>query len=452
MERDLYQELIIWKEGKSRLPLIVRGARQVGKTYLIEQFGKREFVHLHIVNFEKQPQLASCFQSLDPRDIVRELELHLGFRIEPGHSLLFFDEIQDCPEALKSMRYFAEEMPDLHLIAAGSLLEFVLEQKEFSFPVGRVQFMNLGPLTFCEFLKALNLNLLADLIQTVADPKEISEAIHQKLLQLVNQFFVIGGMPGVVSTFLKTESYLEVKRRQASIVDLYALDFGKYATKYAQHRHLKKLFERIPDLVGKHFKFSKIDPESANPARDYRETLERLRQARLVLQVHLTKGNGLPLRAEKSEKKFKAFFIDVGLLVLRLGVEDQILDKENYSAIFRGIISEQYVAQELCAQQDPYIDRGLYYWENSSRSSSAEIDFLVNLNQQRIPIEVKSGLSGRLKSLKQFMEKKNVNLGIQVSEQPLKFEKGILSVPFYLVGELGRLIKRVQCNLAHKSL
>jgi len=440
MERSLYQELVAWKVQVDRLPIIVRGARQVGKSYLIEQFGRREFDQLHVVNFEKQPHLAACFHSLDPKDILRELELHQGIRIENGNCLLFFDEIQDCPQALKSLRYFAEEMPDLHVMAAGSLLEFVLEQEEFSFPVGRVQFMNLGPLTFSEYLLACDQSPLVDLLSTVQSSDEISPELHQRLLSLVKQFFIIGGMPGVVSIFLSSDSFLEVKRRQSAILDLYALDFGKYATKYAQHRHLKKLFERIPDLCGKHFKYSKIDPESANPARDYRDTLERLRQARLILPVHMTKGNGLPLRAEKSEKKFKLFFLDVGLLVLGLGGEGQEINKDNDSAIFRGVLAEQFVAQEIYALQDPYIERGLYYWENTSRGSSAEIDFLVNLDQKRVPIEVKSGSTGRLKSLRQFMEKKKVDLGVQISDRPLEFEQGILSVPFYLTGELARLM------------
>lgn len=287
MQRLLYQELKVWKDQATRLPLIIRGARQVGKSYLVEQFGRQEFSQLHVINFEKQPHLASCFQALDPKIICRELELQAGITLKPGKSILFLDEIQDCPQALKALRYFAEEMPEQHVIAAGSLLEFVLEDKAFSFPVGRVQVMNLGPLTFAEYLLAHEEDALVDLLQNMRIGDAISDGVHQKLLKLVREYMCIGGMPGVVSTFLKTSSYLEVKRRQSAILDLYALDFGKYATKYAAHHHLKKLFERSPDLVGKHFRFSKIDPDCANPARDYREALNRLRQARLLLPVYL---------------------------------------------------------------------------------------------------------------------------------------------------------------------
>ena len=438
MERALYKELVEWKRQKGRLPLVVRGARQVGKSYLIEQFGKNEFDHLHVINFEKKPELKSCFDSLDPKDILKELELQTGKKIEPN-ALLFFDEIQDCPKALKSLRYFAEEMPQQPVISAGSLLEFVLEDKEFSFPVGRVQFVNLRPLSFLEYLNANGEFSLVELIKTVSTKEEISEGVHKRLLKFVQEFLTIGGMPGIVKTYKDTNSYIEVKRRQAAILDLYALDFGKYATKHAEHRTLKKLFEKAPSLAGMHFKYSKIDPESANPARDYKEALNRLRQARLLLSVHKTKGNELPLRAEMSEKKFKIFLLDVGLLVHGLGWES--LNIKDSSDIFRGVVAEQFVAQELIAIQDPYIEKGLYYWENSERSSSAELDFLVNINQQIVPIEVKSGSTGRLKSLRQFLDKKKVAIGVRISERPLDLHDGILSVPFYLMSELPRLLK-----------
>lgn len=440
MERFLYQELQEWKEHPSRLPLIIRGARQVGKSFLVEQFGKREFSKLHVINFEKQPELASCFQSLDPTHIIRELELQIGERIHLNESLLFFDEIQDCPQALKALRYFAEEMPEQHVIAAGSLLEFVLEDQTFSFPVGRIQMMNLGPLTFLEYLLARGQTPLVEWIQKVEKGDEVSEAVHQRLLSFVKEFLYVGGMPGVVSVFLKTHSYIEVRRRQAALIDLYLLDFGKYATKYAEHRHLKKLFERAPDLVGKHFKYSKIDAESANPARDYREAMQRLRQARLILQVHLSKGNHPPLRAEKNEKKFKIFLLDIGLLVCGLGGEIAETEGCDGSSLFRGIMAEQFVAQELCALHDPFVERGLYYWENTERSSSAEIDFLINLNERIVPVEVKAGVTGRLKSLRQFLEKKNSSVGVRISEAPFAFEGDVLSVPFYLISELKRFI------------
>ena len=438
MERTLYHELTEWKNRPSRLPLIVRGARQVGKSFLIEQLGKREFEQLHVINFEKQPQLATCFNSLDPKNIPKELELQAGIQVKTGTSLLFFDEIQDCPQALKALRYFAEEMPEQHVIAAGSLLEFILEDKAFSFPVGRVEIMNLGPLTFSEYLLAQGEQALNELLQTGS---EISEAVHKRLLEFVREFFCIGGMPGIVANFVKQQSFLEARRQQSAILDLYALDFGKYATRYAEHRHLKKLFEMAPNLIGKHFKYSKIDPNCANPARDFREALIRLQQARLILPVHQTRGNGLPLRAEKNEKKFKIFLLDIGLLSSALGWES--LHMKESVALFRGVAAEQFVAQQLCTLQDPFIEKGLYYWENSERSSSAEIDFLINLKERMLPIEVKSGPTGRLKSLRQFMKDKGVNIGLKISESPLDFKDGILSVPFYLIGEINRLVETI---------
>lgn len=441
MERSLYKELKIWKEKASYLPLIVRGARQVGKSYLIEKFGREEFSNLYVINFEKKPQLMSCFKSLDPKDILKDLQLQLGVTLRPGMDLLFLDEIQDCPQALKSLRYFAEEMPKQHVIAAGSLLEFILEDKNFSFPVGRVEIMNLGPLSFLEYLASCEQKPLVDLLLTVESPDQISAGVHEHLLGFVREFLCIGGMPGVISTFKSSASFLEAKRRQSGILDLYALDFGKYATKYAQHHHLKKLFEKMPDLVGKHFKFSKIDPDCANPARDYRQALNRIRQARLIIPVHMSKGNALPLRSEKSEKKFKVFLLDVGLLVFGLGWENLDLGNIMQNSSFRGIVAEQLVAQELNTLQDPFIDRGLYYWENISHKSSAEIDFLINLNGKMLPIEVKSGAIGRLKSLRQYMELKKIDIGIRICEKCLAFDNGILSVPFYLISQIPRLLK-----------
>lgn len=441
MERKLYYELKRWKEQSLRLPLIVRGARQVGKSFLIEQLGQREFTNFQVVNFEKRPQLKSCFQSLDPKEILKELELQTALKLTPGISLLFLDEIQDCPEALKALRYFAEEMPELHVIAAGSLLEFILKEEEFSFPVGRVQMVNLGPLTFSEYLTAFDQQPLVEFLHTVEKGNQISDGVHQRLLALLREFFCVGGMPGVVASFKATGSFLEAQRRQAAILDLYALDFAKYAKKNVDYRHLKKLFERAPDLVGKHFKFSKIDLDCANPARDYRDALILLQQARLIQQVHFTQGNGLPLRAEKSEKKFKIFLLDVGLLVLRLGWDKIDLSDKESASIFRGVVAEQFVAQEIVALHDPFIDRGLYYWENLKPKSEAEIDFLVNLNNKIVPIEVKSGSAARLKSLKQFMSTKEVKTGVCLSERSLKIEDQILFLPLYCVGELERLLR-----------
>lgn len=443
MERLLTQELKAWKANPDRLPLILRGARQVGKSYLIEKFGKDEFEDLQVINFERSSDFKRAFDSLDPKQILQKLELFSDRKIVPGKTLLFLDEIQDCPEALKALRYFAEEMPLLHIVAAGSLLEFVLEDKNFSFPVGRVHILNLGPLTFYEYVLAQDKLALVDLIQAVENGEEISLGVHERLLKMIQEFMCVGGMPGVVMAFKKSGSFLVAQRKQSSILDLYALDFGKYATKYAQHRHLKTLFERTPNLVGKHFKFSKIDPDCKNPARDYREALERLRQARLILPVHATKGNNLPLKAEKSKKRFKIFLLDVGLLSFGLGWDNITLKGSSEVSSFRGVVAEQFVSQELYALQDPYMDKGLYFWENTDVKSSSEIDFLMNLNKRMLPIEVKSGSTGRLKSLRQFMDKKNVGIGLRISEQPLSFKNNILSIPFYLVGQIPRLLQTI---------
>lgn len=442
MKRSIEKELLEWKNSDDRLPLIVRGARQVGKSFTIESFGRNNFSNVVVVNFEERPVLASCFDTLEISQIMKNLSHLTGQEIRPGNTLLFLDEIQNCVPALKALRYFKEKMPALHIIAAGSFLEFVLEDEPgISFPVGRVQFINMKPLSFREFLHAIGQRGLNEIIDSISIETSLTDAVHQHLLRFVRDFFFIGAMPGVVQKFINSQSYLDSQRVQASILDFYRLDLAKYAKKN-QYKNLHILFDRLPDLIGQHFKYSKIDPDSSNPSRDYKQALHKLQLARLIHIVSASSANGAPLRAEVDSKKFKVFFLDIGLLQYALELDET----ERAAAlvdIHRGIIAEQFVAQELLAYIDPYLDRHLFYWDRQKKGSTAEVDFVSSISGHIIPIEVKAGSSGKLKSLQQFMQTKSAKIGVRISEAPLSFEKGVLSIPFYLISELPRLVTKV---------
>lgn len=439
MRRHVDKELKKWKQHVDRLPLVIRGARQIGKSFSVEAFGRRDFDNIVVADFEKNPEICQCFTEKDPTIICKKISYRLGVNIVPHQTLLFLDEIQLCPEAITSLRYFKESMPELHVIAAGSLLEFILDDEEFSFPVGRMEFLNMMPLSFVEYLEAVGQGQLIELIETASLENPLDTFLHELLQNHVRDYFLVGGMPAVVNLYCKTNSYLEVLRRQKALLNVYQLDFAKYADKI-QHHYLKRLFERAPEMVAKHFKFSKVDPEAPNPARDYKIALGKLQQANLLHLVHATAANGLPLRAEKEEKKFKILFLDVGLLQCALGVDAKSFQQNSLMAINRGCLAEQYVGQELLAYRDFYLDRQLYFWENQEKTSSAEIDLVMNLSGNIVPIEVKAGAGGHLKSLKQFLERKKVPLGVRIYDGNLTYADKILSIPFYLISQIERLI------------
>lgn len=443
MKRFIEKNLLEWKESTDRCPLIVRGARQVGKSYTIETFGQAHFKNTVIVNFEERPYLAASFESLEVHVILQKLSSLTGMEISPGQTLLFFDEIQNCLPALKSLRYFKEKLPSLHVIAAGSFLEFVLEDNsEISFPVGRVQFLNMFPLSFLEFLHAIHQEGLCEIINSISLLDIPGEALHHHLLRFVRDFFCVGGLPAAVKKFSENQTYLDVQRVQASILDFYRLDLAKYSKK-SQFKNLDYLFRRVPELVGQHFKYNKIDPESSNPSREYKTALHKLELARVIHVVHATDANGIPLMSEINEKKFKIFFFDTGLLQNALEINSKEIALSELTDISRGILAEQFVGQELLAYGDPYFDRHLYYWDRQKAGSTAEVDFVMNISGQIVPIEVKAGATGKLKSLRQFLMSKSAKIGLKISEAPLKLENDILSVPFYLLSQLPQLLKNV---------
>lgn len=440
MKRDIEADLIRWKNQKRFMPLLLRGARQVGKTYTVNRFAKESFDNSATINFERNPEYKSCFKSFDPQNIIKAIELVSGVTIRPGKTLLFLDEIQECPQAITALRYFKEEMSDLHVIGAGSLLEFALNDADFRMPVGRIQFMYLRPLSFGEYLDALGHSQLRDYLRTVPFDETIPEAVHQKLLRLVREYFALGGMPAVISEYLQSKSLLQSQEIQTGILATFRKDFGKYA-KRLPHEYLQTVFSKVPGLVGKWLKYSTLDSEVA-PA-TLRNAIQRLCDAGLIILVHATSASGLPLITHMNEKKCKYLFLDIGLVQRSCNLGLELLFKEDLILINDGGLAEQFVGQELLAYLGKEEANNLFSWVRPEKSSSAEVDYLIAMDSQIIPIEVKSGAIGSLRSLKIFLEEKNLFLGLRISENPISFNNKILSIPFYMIEQLPRFVQKL---------
>jgi uncharacterized protein len=439
MERSINKELIKWKTNPYRMPLIIRGARQVGKSYCIKEFGKNNFENIVIANFEKNKDIHKCFNTLDPQKIITELEIIFNIKIIPGKTLLFLDEIQECSQALNALRYFKEEMNELHVIAAGSLLEFIIHDKNFSFPVGRVEFMYLKPLSFQEFLKALNKDLLLEKLKTSSFINPLEESIHSLLLDLLKTYFLIGGMPLVVDCYINTKSIFECMKIQENILIAYENDFGKYASK-TEYKYLKICYQNIAQFVAKHVKYSKIDPSVNNPSRDFKHAIETLNCISIIHQIFQTSANGIPLKAEINHKKFKLLFLDIGLYQRSMKIDAASVMQNDIMQINKGVLAEQFVGQELLAYSDHFNYRNLFFWQKEN-PSNAEIDFVLSYNSDIVPIEVKSGKTGRFKSLQEFMKIKNIQTGLKISTKPLINHQKIINIPLYMVNEIPRLLK-----------
>lgn len=300
MKRNIETHLLKWKNHPRSMPLLLRGARQVGKTYIVSKFGKEHFENSVIINFEQNPELKNCFKTFDPKKIINAIELITGQTIKPGKSLLFFDEIQECPRAIMALRYFKEEMPELHIIGAGSLLEFALNDPNFKMPVGRVQFMYLRPMSFGEYLEASDNIKLRDYLKTVKIGDGIDEAVHLKLLSLVHEYFALGGMPAVISEYLETKSLTQCQDIQNAILTSFRNDFGKYSSSKS-YPYLQTVFAKAPGLIGKWLKYSTIDPDT--PSKILKNALSKLCEAGLIILVCATSAAGLPFITHMNEKK-----------------------------------------------------------------------------------------------------------------------------------------------------
>lgn len=453
MYRNALKDLNIWKSNPSRKPLVIRGGRQVGKTYLIRRFAKENFNHLVEINFERDPEISTLFDSKDPEKIIQLLELKFNISIKSGQSLLFLDEIQAVPPVLSTLRYFYEEMPGLHVIAAGSLLEFALEEPTFSMPVGRIEYMHLGPMRFEEFLIAGGRDRLAEFLSNFSLTEDIPGPIHNQLMGLFKIFLVTGGMPEVIAVYLKNSSWQQCESIKQSLLLTYQDDFSKYKGR-VQHQKLVRVFKKLPQLAGQKFKYVNVDRNARSA--DLSRALALLCQARVVYKVFHSSSSGVPLGATIDERKFKVLFLDVGLMSTATGLNLLDYEKaEDVMVVNSGSICEQFIGQQLLYSRQSYREPELYYWSREKKNSSAEVDYVIAEGAAIVPIEVKAGKSGTLKSLHMFLRDKSLALGVRFNSdipsllalettlpngQNLNYR--LLSLPLYLAGQVRRIIRQ----------
>lgn len=452
MKRFALTYLEEWLQSTDRKPLILRGARQVGKTYTVRQLAQLTQMQLIEVNFEKQPQLDSLFASNDPQEILTNLAARFSANPNPSSTLLFLDEVQVKPEVLTKLRWFAEEMPELAVIAAGSLLDFALDNASFSMPVGRVTYMYMNPLSFYEYLLATNHQPLFSLIQNHPLEKDIPEAIHLQLTELFKEYMVIGGMPSAINAWNNQRDLSQVQRVHLDLLTSYRDDFSKYAGRLSTDR-LDDVMTAIPRLLGKKFMYSQVNSDVKSSA--LKQALQLINKARVCQKVQACYANGLPLLSEISPNLQKVVFLDTGLVLSQLGLMlHDIQATTDINTINSGAISEQIVGQLLQTTEPFYVDSKLCYWARESKKSNAEIDYIIQHNNTVIPIEVKSGKTGTLKSLHVFMQQKELKTAVRInSERPhltainVKTNNGevcyqLLSIPFYMVEQIHLLLNQ----------
>ncbi len=428
MKREIELKLNVWHKNPDKKPLVLRGARQVGKTYTINEFGKKNYKHYIQIDFEKESRLCSIFNDdLIPQRIFNRILLEKGVDASPDETLLFLDEIQLCPRALMSLRYFYEDMPKLSIIAAGSLLEFSLNK--VSFPVGRVEFLWMFPLNFYEFLNASGQDMLLKNIPDVFSEESVDDFIHNKLLEVLKVYFIVGGMPEAVKIYLKNRSLSAVKKVHTDLCSSYIEDFSKYGSKIDRFL-LETIFNRLPSLTGKHLKYSHLAENCRSE--NIKKVFDVLKKSLVAYSVSASTGH-IPLRYSSNDKIFKIVFLDIGLMQYLCDIPSaDILDSENLTHTYHGALAEQFVGQQLISGSTEYPQ--IYFWNRLKKSSQAELDYLISKNGQLIPIEVKSSTSGSLKSLHLFLKTfPDVEKGYvfshrnisEISEQRVKF------VPLY---------------------
>jgi uncharacterized protein len=438
MFRNLYLELKKWKDSKGRKPLIIRGARQVGKSYLVNEFGEKEFDRFVTINFELEEDFISHFDSPDPKQILNKIFLLKNEEVIPGKTLLFLDEIQLCPKAIISLRYFYEMLPDLHVIAAGSLLDFTLSDKKLSVPVGRVEYLYIYPMNFIEFLKATNNDSLAEYIENLSLRVDFDASIHKKLNSEFKNYLILGGMPAVINAYVRDSySFSGPLKEKNTLMQTFLDDFKKYASR-AEQKYLRLVFNTMHSQIGKKFIYSRVDPEQKS--RDIKNAVELLTEACLINKVSHSSAFSKPLGALASDKIFKLIFLDCGLAQSLSGLRAEHIINEEFESSLAGALAEQFVGQELLASSDPYTKSHLYYWTKEGRSKSAEIDYLIEIEGKLVPIEVKAGEGGRMKSLKVFMNDHSLKLGVKVSMERLSLNNGVLNIPFYALSSILRII------------
>lgn len=441
--RNIDKHLLEWKKENNHKPLLLRGARQVGKSSAIRQLGK-SFKYFVEVNFERDKEITSIFKgNLKPKEIASRLSAFYGIPIIPNETLLFFDEIQACHEAIHSLWFFYEDYPELHVIAAGSLLEFALK-KMTSFGVGRVRSLFMYPMSFDEFLFANGNTAWVEAKQNSTPDNPIFDALHSKLVESFRNYLLVGGMPESVSNWIETGDYLRCQQIQDDIILTYEDDFSKYEERI-EPMLLRQTLHSIASQIGNKFVYSNV--QGNYRSEKVKEALELLKDAGLIKAVVHTAANGIPLGAEINDKFVKYIFLDSGLLLRLLGFENTngqseisklILTGTAAELVNKGHITEMVAGLELLKYNSPTQRHDLYYWQNLSRGAQAEVDYVIARNMKVVPLEVKAGTSGSMRSMYQLMSDKKLDYGIRTSLENFGKINNIDIIPIYALSNLFR--------------
>ncbi|MCL2444225.1 MAG: AAA family ATPase [Treponema sp.] len=431
-KRNIDDELLIWKNDKEHKVLLIRGARQVGKSSSVKKLAE-SFDHFLEIDLEKHQEIHSIFDgSLNPKEISEKLSITFKTPVIPGKTLLFFDEIQGCPNAIRSLRYFYEDYSELHVIAAGSLLEFALETLP-SFGVGRIRSLFMYPLSYKEFLYANGEDALWDEVCNSSPEKPLLELFHKKCLEYLRKFLIIGGMPGVTVDYIQNSQIHKTQNNLSDLVTSLKSDFSKYKKNVSDLR-ISTVFNAAVNQNSNVFNYSKVEQLNYRQVKD---CIDLLQNSGLIIPVLHTSANALPLGAEVNIKKQKYILLDTGILqrLLNLELSDLLLN-DDISLINKGSIAEQFAGLEILKSSSCYLQNNLYFWSREKPQSNAEIDYIIQKNEKVIPIEVKSGSTGKMQSMFVFINEKKSEYGVRVSLENFSIYDKIRVYPLYAVGNL----------------
>ena len=433
--RLIDNDLLEWSKEDGRKPVLLRGSRQIGKSSSVRKLAQH-FEHFLEVNFEQNKKVHALFDSdLIPQQICANLSVHFNQSIVPGKTLLFLDEIQACPNAISALRFFYEDYPELHVIAAGSLLEFALEELP-SFGVGRISSMFMYPFSFSEFMLACGEARLWEQICQSSPEKPLHPIFHEKALEILRQFLVIGGMPAVVAKFVENRDILACQKTLNDLINSLKTDFVKYKQRVPELR-ISAAFEAVVHQTGGKFNYAKVEQYNS---RQIKESVELLQKAGLVIPVTHSSANGIPLGAQENPKKQKMMLLDTGIFQRLLGLQlSDLLLSNDFSMVNKGNIAELMAGMELIKSSSCYEQTQLYYWQREAQNSHAEVDYVVQHGEKIIPVEVKSGTSGKMQSLHLFLNEKKSEYGVRTSlENFARYDK-IRVFPLYAIGNLKKL-------------
>ncbi|MCK5249516.1 MAG: ATP-binding protein [Spirochaetaceae bacterium] len=446
MERFVSVFLDEWLVASKRKPLVLRGARQVGKTWLVRDLANRHSLQLIELNLERFPEYADHFHTNDPQRAVSDLEADLGITIDPKSSLLFLDEIQAAPHLLAFLRWFYEEMPEMPVIAAGSLMEFALRDHDFSMPVGRTSFCHIEPVSFYEFLDASGNGKLRLALTNAAETGELGMRLHKKSLDLFGEYCLVGGLPEVMAEHVSDKGMTACMQLQRNLVATYRDDFNKYRGRISVDL-LRRAMDAVPRQLGGRFVYSHVEEDTNH--RDIKQAMQLLELARICHRVEHTAANGLPLGAETNPRMFKAILVDIGLVSIQLGLSKlELRDLDRVIWANKGALAEQFVGQHLRCISREFEEPRLFYWQRTS-GRQGEIDYIIQHGRHIVPIKVKAGASGSMKSLHGFMHARGFDVAVRfdtnspsVQELNVKTTTGesvqyrLLSLPIYMVESL----------------